>query len=167
MKTPKLHPACIAFPKISDAELRELAEDIRVRGLLHPIVMLDGKILDGRNRFNACKLAGIEPTFVEWEGNGSPVAWVVSTNLMRRHLTSSQRAVVAHDILPLLEKEAKQRQRRSRGRGKKVANSLATFSGNGKATKAAARIARTNELKNRTRLSPASRVPGHLPRALT
>jgi hypothetical protein len=159
MKTLKCHPACLAFPKLSEDELQELADDIQERGLLHPIVLLDGKILDGRNRFDACNLAGIEPRFVEWQGDGSPVAWVVSTNLMRRHLTSSQRAVVAYDILPLLEKEAKQRQRLSNGRGKKVAKNLATFSRNGKASEVAARIARTNSAYVETVKSIKSKSP--------
>ncbi len=50
-------------------------------------------------------LAGVKPRFVEWDGKGSPVEWVISENLIRRHLTSSQRAVIALDLLPLLEKE--------------------------------------------------------------
>lgn len=49
------HPACKLFPKLSDNELRDLAEDIRRNGLRNPI--LDGKILNGRNRLAACKLA--------------------------------------------------------------------------------------------------------------
>lgn len=125
-------------------ELQALADDIKVRGLLNPIVRHQGRILDGRNRLAACELAGVEPAFVEWDGTGSPTEWVISTNLFRRHLTSSQRAVVALDLLPLLEKEAKERQRLSRGRGKKRAQSCATFSGNGKASAVAARVTRTN-----------------------
>jgi hypothetical protein len=66
---------------------------------------------------------------------GSPVEWVISTNL-RRHLTASQRAVVALDILPLLEREAKERQRL--GPGKRVAHDCAKV----KASEAAARITR-------------------------
>jgi hypothetical protein len=65
-------------------------------------------------------------------------------NLVRRHLTPSQRAAIAHDLLPLLEAEAKQRQRGSRGRGKKGAKEFATFSDNGKASEVAARIAKSN-----------------------
>lgn len=63
---------------------------------------------------------------------------------MRRHLSASQKAVIAFDLLPLLEKEAKERQRRSKGRGKKVAQSCATFSGIGKVSHIAARIAKSN-----------------------
>ena len=126
---PSFHPACLLFPRLPDDELRALAEDIRQNGLLNPIVTLDGAILDGRNRLAACRIAGVKPRFVEWGGDGSPLAWVVAVNLVRRHLTASQRAVVAFELLPLLEAEAKDRQRRSPGRGRKVANDLATSSG--------------------------------------
>lgn len=141
-----LHPACKLFPKLGETELNELADDIKQNGLQNSIVLLDGKILDGRNRFAACKIADVQPRFEQWKGKGSPVEWVISQNLMRRHLTASQRAVVALDLLPLLEKEAKERQRLSRGRGKKVAQECATFSenGNGKASAVAARIVRSS-----------------------
>lgn len=146
MKSPKrpykFHPACLAFPLLGDGELQELADDIKLQGLRHPIVVYQGQILDGRNRLAACDIAGVPPRFIGWTGTGSPVEWVISTNLHRRHLTASQRAIVALDILPLLEKEAKERQRRSPGRGKKVAHDCATFSANSKASEAAAQITR-------------------------
>lgn len=138
------HPACLLFPQLPDEELGALAEDIRTNGLLNSIIKLKDQILDGRNRYLACGLAGIEPRFEEWNGEGSPTEWVISQNLFRRHLTSSQRAVVAVGLLPLLEAEAKERQRLSQGRGKKGAKDQATFSANGKASQVAARIANTN-----------------------
>jgi hypothetical protein len=135
----KFHPACLAFPLLPDAELRELADDIKLRGLLNPVVVFRGQILDGRNRLAACEKAGVAPRFIEWSGSGSPVEWVISTNLHRRHLSASQRAVVALDILPLLEREANQRQRL--GPGKRVAHDCAKV--NGKASEAAARLTRS------------------------
>ena len=140
-----LHPACKLFPRITRDELRDLADDIKQNGLQNAIVLLDGRILDGRNRYAACKLARVKPRFVPWDGDGSPVEWVISQNLMRRHLTASQRAVIALDLLPLLEREAKERQRLSQGRGKKGRNKLRTFSeGNGAAAEVAARIVKSN-----------------------
>lgn len=144
MASLKIHPACSLFPKLSEQDLQALAEDIKANGLLNPIVTLDGQILDGRNRYEACGIAGIKPHFVKWSGQGSPLAWVVATNLVRRHLTASQRAVVAFDLLPMLEAEAKERQRQSKGRGKKVANNLATSPTAGKASQIAARITKAN-----------------------
>lgn len=135
----RFHPACTIFPPLPDDELQELADDIAANGLRNPIVLFQGKILDGRNRYLACELAGVEPRFTEFDGD-DPIGWVVSQNLLRRHLTASQKAVVALDLLPLLEREAKQRQRQSnayRGNGRsaqKCANQK------GKAAELAAKI---------------------------
>ena len=137
-----IHPACKLFPEMSKDELQALAADIKERGLLNDIVLHEGKILDGRNRNKACKIAGVKPRYVQWQGDGSPLAWVISTNLVRRHLTAGQRALIALDVLPLMAAEAKERQRLSKGRGKKVAENCAPLLG--KASAAAAKAARTN-----------------------
>ena len=138
MKKLSLHPACKLFPQLPKDELRALAADIKANGLQNSIVLYEGKILDGRNRWLACKIAKVKPTFVQWNGSGSPVAWVISENLVRRHLTSSQRAVIALDILPMLEKEAGERQTL----GKKLTRVSAN--GKGKASQFAARLTKSN-----------------------
>ena len=96
---------------------RELLKDIREHGQREPILLdPDGRILDGRNRYRACRELGIEPQTRMWEGNGdSPLSVILSLNLHRRHLTSSQKAAIAIEILPMLEAEAKERQRKSGG----------------------------------------------------
>ena len=129
----KYHPICLLFPQMSTEELQDLAEDIRIKGLRHRIVLYQGKILDGRNRYLACPIAGVEPRFKEWKGPGSPLQWVISENMIRRHLTSSQRAVLALELLPLLEQEAHERKRLSPGRGKNTRKKLRMFSENGEA----------------------------------
>ncbi len=91
------HPIADLFPLLAGADLDALADDIRDNGLLHPIVRHGGKILDGRNRFRACGLAGVEPRFVDFDGP-DPLAFVVSANLHRRHLNESQRGMVAAKV---------------------------------------------------------------------
>jgi len=57
-------------------------------------------LLDGRNRLAACERAGIAPRYREYEGT-DPVAFIMSANVHRRHLTESQRAMVAARIASL------------------------------------------------------------------
>ncbi len=155
----QFHPACLLFPPLSEEELRLLADDIKQRGILHPIITHEEMVLDGRNRLAACKIAGVEPRFEEWAGTGSPVEWAISTNLHRRHLTASQKAALALDILPMLEEEAKKRQRLSAGRGIKVAKELATNNEKGKSSQVAAKMVGTNSAYVETVKSVKRRVP--------
>jgi hypothetical protein len=90
----KVHPVADLFPMLPDDELRDLAEDIKARGQLQPIVLdKAGAILDGRNRFAACKLAGVEPEFVAYEGD-DPDGYALAVNISRRHMTKGQQAIV-------------------------------------------------------------------------
>lgn len=82
-----IHPAAEAFPMMSRAELRDLADDIAANGLREPIKLFHGDVLDGRNRLAACKLAKVEPTFVDLPDDTDPIAYVVSLNATRRHMT--------------------------------------------------------------------------------
>ena len=82
---------------MSEHELSSLAEDIKKNGLQNAITLYDGKILDGRNRYEACRISGVEPTFETFDG-ADPLKAVISLNLMRRHLDESQRAVVASRV---------------------------------------------------------------------
>ena len=108
------HEVSSLFPLMEGDEYEQLKADIAQNGLLEAIWLHpDGSIIDGRNRHRACIETETEPRFRTWDGKGSLVGFVVSMNLHRRHLTSSQRAAIALDVLPFLEKEAKERQRTS------------------------------------------------------
>ena len=63
------HPYADLFPMMTAAEQDALAEDIAENGLRQPIVRYKGKVLDGRNRLIACETAGVEPTFIDFEGD--------------------------------------------------------------------------------------------------
>jgi len=116
VSTYEVHEACQLFPLLDDEELEKLAEDIKTNGLRHPVVLHEEKILDGRNRLLACEKVGVSPRFEE-APSGDPVAYVLSTNLHRRHLTPSQAAMVASKAMPMLEKEARRRQREGGSKG--------------------------------------------------
>lgn len=106
----EFHPVANIFPMMGAEEYEALKQDIAANGLLEPVWTFHDKIIDGRNRYNACCDLGIVPTLREWDGRGSLVAFVVSLNLKRRHLTSSQKAMVALEVEKALAGEAKERQ---------------------------------------------------------
>ena len=108
----EFHEIANIFPLMQGEEYEALKADIETHGLREPIWLHpDGRIIDGRNRYRACLTIDVAPRFRTWNGQGSLVAFVVSLNLHRRHLTSSQQAALAVEILPMLEAEAKERQR--------------------------------------------------------
>lgn len=105
----EFHPVANIFPLMQGQEFSDLCEDIEIHGLRDPICLhSDGRIVDGRNRYLACEQRGIEPEFYDYDGTeGELLDYVLSLNLHRRHLSESQRAMVAAEIANL-EKHSNQ-----------------------------------------------------------
>lgn len=91
------HQFADIFPMIEGEQLNQLKEDIKEHGCLEPIVLFEGKILDGRNRYKACYELGIKPKEEQYTGT-KPLEYVISLNLKRRHLNESQRAMIAEKL---------------------------------------------------------------------
>jgi len=102
----QLHDYCKLFPPCTAEEYVLLKESIKKNGLLEPLVLLDGKILDGQNRDMVCQELGIEPDTVEFTGD-DPLEFVLSKNLHRRHLNESQRAMIASELANMCRGEPK------------------------------------------------------------
>jgi ParB-like chromosome segregation protein Spo0J len=105
----KNHPIADVWPMMDGAKLAELADDISKNGQLVPVWLYEGKILDGRNRWAACKIAGVEPKTKEYTGD-EPTAFAVSLNDRRRHMNKGSLAAVAAELEPFFAADAKRRQ---------------------------------------------------------
>lgn len=105
------HPVADLFPLMAGEEFEELCDDIERHGNREAILLhADGSIIDGRNRHRACVARGRQPKFEVWHGEDSKlVDMVVSLNMVRRHLTSMQKAVVATNIMEYETAEAAKR----------------------------------------------------------
>src|ERR1035437_8652886 len=89
----ELHPLCSLFPRMAGAEFDSLVADIKANGQREPIIIQDGMILDGGNRYRACLEAGLEPQTMKY-GGGNIVSYVLSANMHRRHLSAGQQAAI-------------------------------------------------------------------------
>jgi ParB family chromosome partitioning protein len=104
----KVHPVTQCWPMMAEDDYAEFVDDIRMKGLQHPLVLLGDVLLDGRNRLKACEELGIEPQYVQYEGD-DPVGYIISSN-RRRNLTTGQRAMVAEKLAGLKDGQRADRQ---------------------------------------------------------
>jgi len=122
------HPLAALFPELPFEELAQLARDIKKQGQLEPIILHKGLILDGRNRYRACQIAGVHPRTEDFSAlitGRSPEEFVVSRNLRRRHLSVGQKAAIALEWSEQIELSADPKKNRGRGRPKGTLSEVA------------------------------------------
>ena len=100
-REPEVHELAELFPAMTPEEYEAFKADVEANGLRDPITTSEGKVVDGVHRLRACRELGVEPRFVEWDGVGSLLSFVVARNMHRRHLTEAQRAMLAARIANL------------------------------------------------------------------
>jgi hypothetical protein len=96
------HPLAATFPLLDRAspEFQGMIASVRDFGLQEPITLYQGMILDGRNRLLACEEARVEPRFEQFDDTEqTPLSFVLSKNLYRRHLSEAQRAARAEEMV--------------------------------------------------------------------
>ena len=94
------HPIAEEIPRWGSDSFEKLCEDIATNGLVNSIVLYDGKILDGRHRYEACLDVGVEPSFREYKGD-DPIGHVLSLNLLTRDWKPGQKAMIASNLANL------------------------------------------------------------------
>lgn len=121
------HPIANIFPMMSPDEHARLKKSISEHGLMEPIMLYEGKILDGRNRYAVCQELGVEVfhgEFFEAEMGMTAVQFVLATNRDRRHLDASQLSIVAARLKGYYDAEA--RERKKQGAQKKDGDNCPT-----------------------------------------
>jgi ParB-like chromosome segregation protein Spo0J len=98
------HPLADKFPLVEGEDFDAIVADIKQNGQRVPIHVYEGQIIDGRTRALACQKLGIAPKYHvipdgAFDKEGSLVAYVLSQNLHRRHLTAEQKRDVIAELL--------------------------------------------------------------------
>jgi ParB-like chromosome segregation protein Spo0J len=120
-------------------------------------------LLDGRNRLKACKELEIEPLITYFDGSSADYGagdnrirsqdeiesdYIWAKNVLRRHLTADQRAILAAEFADTMKKIAKERSAQNLKRGDKTPE-LADSPTRGKTREALAKMAETSTHKIR------------------
>jgi protein gp37 len=121
----EIHPVAAKFPALVDEEFAQLVTDIKTNGQHVAIVLTaDGRtIVDGINRWKACKAAEVEPKFRNLPKSYDEldtINFIISANMRRRDLSVGQRAMIVLEIAPHFEVAAKERQAKAGGDQKSV-----------------------------------------------
>ena len=99
------------MPDMTAAEYAGLMASIKASGQIHPIMLYQGKILDGWQRYRACVELGLEVTAEAFEGDDeAALAYGRSMNLVRAAYTPDQLAAITAEIELLLEARRPQQQ---------------------------------------------------------
>lgn len=96
------HVLAALFPMLPEDELEALADAMLSSNIQRdPIVIHEGKILDGRNTLKALGIAGMTPRFRDYDPGTEGPAWkyVRDRNLTRRNLDPTQRAAIVSGLL--------------------------------------------------------------------
>ncbi len=114
-----IHPFADMFPMLPESEHVELRESIRANGLRNAIVTTpDGLVIDGRNRWKACKELGLDPDIEVYEGDDI-AEYVIDCNSTRRHMSTGARAMATALVLAADGRRKDGKWDNPGGRGKK------------------------------------------------
>ncbi|MCY4638104.1 MAG: hypothetical protein OXG04_27030 [Acidobacteria bacterium] len=87
------HPLSAVWPDLEPQAREALRESMHTRGYdpLEPVVLYEGKVLDGWHRYSMARALGIEVTTVAFDGD-DPAGWVIARHTGRRSLSPRDRA---------------------------------------------------------------------------
>lgn len=97
------HPLSAAFPPMSATEYDALCKSVAEIGLLNPIVLFEGMVIDGWHRYCACHDEMVLAPTVNLASDIDPQSYVIAQNKDRRHLTQSQLATAAIKVYEWLK----------------------------------------------------------------
>ena len=99
------------IPPLSEDEYQRLERSILAEGVRDPIITWDGTIIDGHNRYRICQEHGIEfKTFSRsFASRDAAKIWIIENQFARRNLSTYDRGVLALQLEPLYQAEAKRR----------------------------------------------------------
>jgi N6-adenosine-specific RNA methylase IME4 len=96
------HPAAPLVPTMTLPEYEAFKADLAANGIQQPLeISEEGVVLDGRHRLQAARELGLERVPVRIVETTHPAEYMLRSALQRRHLSQSQKACLAVELISL------------------------------------------------------------------
>lgn len=109
------------LPKLTEDEYSQLEKNVVTYGVQSPLVVWNGYIIDGHNRYSICFANHITDVPVReehFEDKESALKWILENQLGRRNLTDFGRNEIALRYKEIIAQKAKERQREGQEAGR-------------------------------------------------
>lgn len=95
--------------KLTGDEFNQLEQNILIDGVRESIILWDGIIVDGHNRYSICVKHNLKYGTVDksFGSRDDAKLWIINNQLGRRNLTDLDRVALLESKRPILEKHAK------------------------------------------------------------
>lgn len=90
-----LHPLAMLLPPMSTGELESLRRSMADHGQLVPVMVNDNQVVDGRHRMQVAQMLGRDLVVDDVNADSDLARRSLTANVARRHLSDSQRAMIA------------------------------------------------------------------------
>lgn len=100
------------LPPLPDDKFSQLEENVLANGIREPLVLWQGILIDGHNRYEIAKRHNLPFSTIDYQfGDRNDVLlWIANNQFGRRDLTTYERSVLALKIKPVIAEKAKEKQ---------------------------------------------------------
>lgn len=107
------------IPPLSPDELQQLEENVLSEGIREPLIVWNGVLIDGHNRYRIAQKHGLpfRTSEMDFESENDAIIWIIKNQFGRRNLSKYDRSVLALRLKPVIAEKAEENLHLSEGKG--------------------------------------------------
>lgn len=99
------------IPPLSPDEFQQLEENVLSEGIREPLIVWNGVLIDGHNRYRIAQKHGLpfRTSEMDFESENDAIIWIIKNQFGRRNLSKYDRSVLALRLKPVIAEKAKEK----------------------------------------------------------
>lgn len=92
------------IPRLTDDEFKQLEENVLRDGITEPLVVWNGTLIDGHNRYKLAKKHGLDfkTRDMAFDSENDAEIWIIKNQFGRRNLSKYDRSILALKLKPVI-----------------------------------------------------------------